>query len=1585
MTGVRGFVGAVFVFGLVASCGGPHQSPAVTVTGDGAEIVIPDGVDPSGISIGDAGKRLHDPALESVGRGWVAKPAGTTFAKPVTVRVPVSQAELAGYLARPQDLFLYTKGEGDGRFKRLPTRLVADGTMLEADVQHFSSFQVGLSTPDLCLYQGRKMDCTIEVCALSDLINSQDTIAVVAPPASDPKARAKDEADAACELAKTGFYAEAISSLGQLETDLVEDLGANLVTAGTYATIMGAIRNSEKTLLQIPTVDVTGSWVASLPIGGGLRTVAIQLLQRNDGTVMGYVFGAPAAGSLGRTVVSGKVLADQLHLNLEDADAQTTVSFAVDGTVSPKTADTPNGSDERVLQGTASDGTTTASIAWHTTSANLVEKRYTVFGAGLDDWLAVSLVTSEGTGGSSGGLISGGFLSLKCDIVGCSGDVFDLTQNLDGSATILVETRDHTQGSFTVLVTEDGSVSGTWASPPGTVPPNGSFVGYPAMGTTTAHAATMLARFGRLADDLERHADFLGYRQAGSYSPVSPYYLFDGRTAGDLLAALAGETHRFDLLQVRFSRFRNLATRWDPTQQATGPLSPSVTFQDTRSGAIGTVPLASYYDVDSVPPYDDLTHLVVIPGTDGNDDDIRIVGNQLVGRDLSLPLAPADIPAASIVPFGVHRAGATVDGTGEDHFTFRIPAASGDPSSPGPAVLAPTDLQVVFAAGGGSGQPADIVLSQTDRGSPSTPGIYLVVNTQLVPAWTTLPAFFAAGDAAHPMGTMAPELDPGNGDTVAHVVGLGVSLGFPGNLCPYWRLSDQARGQVIDMINRSPYPEQFVEPFVCNPDQAKAAPANLARAWPLQDANPEQSVKAIKFIRPTLDATPMYQYTTIDASGHETAPAPVWNLALRTANDGATRWVFTLGGDGTSTDVTASARIAVTPGEALLLIDFNSPDLPNATIYTAGTVGDPCDDGNPCTDDSLLAFGLCAHDSNSNPCFAGDFCYLDDACQDGACKHVLVSGQPVTRECDTANGFSCVAPVGCVLLQPPDQCHLPGVCDPATGQCSTPPKADGAACVLADSPCTVNTCQTGGCTAGAPVTCVSTSPCLIDGACNPSTGACEFQYALDTVQCNDIPVCMTGGHCAGGSCMGTAVACVSSNPCLVDGACNPATGACEFQNAPDTVECDDGHACTTGDHCSAGACVGTDVLCTADPCHLPGHCEPANGLCTEPTANPSAAGTPCDDNVPFTTNDRCLADATCAGNPSDCSATAPVGQVFAVNSISLGTSGTFGQGLDVDGNSATCSPSGNCSGGIDNLVAVLASTANSAIAAELATVTWGTVLMDFRNNAGPDQDFVLPLYAGRLDPRNGGCHFTAPDAQACDFTLPYYDLDASCAPMHRFMNAQIHTYDGNTGTLTAGGPGTAIPIVVPYHGQIVRGTVYDAQVSAHFVMDENQHATFVAPSIVAGAVRPADVVAVLDVLFPGSDSIIVYQNADDTLEITKGVARAMILGISPDIDTDNTGVPDAVSIAALFTAREANVGAFAKPCGTAADCNDGAPCTDDACDSVVGCLHSFNTSACDDGNECTADACVLGMCSGTPLTDGTSCALGACQAGTCTE
>jgi hypothetical protein len=123
--------------------------------------------------------------------------------------------------------------------------------------------------------------------------------------------------------------------------------------------------------------------------------------------------------------------------------------------------------------------------------------------------------------------------------------------------------------------------------------------------------------------------------------------------------------------------------------------------------------------------------------------------------------------------------------------------------------------------------------------------------------------------------------------------------------------------------------------------------------------------------------------------------------------------------------------------------------------------------------------------------------------------------------------------------------------------------------------------------------------------CDPILG-CVLVDAADGTACNDANACTTGDTCAGGSCVG---------------------------GAPPA--CDDGDACTGIETCDpAGGCVaGVPVVCTAsDQCHLAGTCDPGTGTCFNP-AKPDAST--CDDGDACTAGDVC-GGGSCAGSPVIC-------------------------------------------------------------------------------------------------------------------------------------------------------------------------------------------------------------------------------------------------------------------------------------------------------------------------------------------------------------
>jgi hypothetical protein len=256
-----------------------------------------------------------------------------------------------------------------------------------------------------------------------------------------------------------------------------------------------------------------------------------------------------------------------------------------------------------------------------------------------------------------------------------------------------------------------------------------------------------------------------------------------------------------------------------------------------------------------------------------------------------------------------------------------------------------------------------------------------------------------------------------------------------------------------------------------------------------------------------------------------------------------------------------------------------------------------CDDGNPCTNDSCSPEVGCLQEFNGAPCSDDNLCTVNDSCGGGECT----GGVPL--DCDDGNpctNDSCNPLVGCL--------HATNA-----GECD-----DSDPCTVGDS------CSGGACVGALPLECDDGNPCTND-VCLPMAGCSQTN---NQNPCNDGSKCTIDDKCSLGSCIpGAAVSCHDGNPCT-DDSCHPQEGCVHADNQE---ECDDSNACTTGDICAVGICLGEGSLecddsnpCTKDIC-LPG-----GGCLYE---NIDAA---CSDSNPCTQNDFC-SDGLCqAGLQKEC-------------------------------------------------------------------------------------------------------------------------------------------------------------------------------------------------------------------------------------------------------------------------------------------------------------------------------------------------------------
>jgi hypothetical protein len=197
----------------------------------------------------------------------------------------------------------------------------------------------------------------------------------------------------------------------------------------------------------------------------------------------------------------------------------------------------------------------------------------------------------------------------------------------------------------------------------------------------------------------------------------------------------------------------------------------------------------------------------------------------------------------------------------------------------------------------------------------------------------------------------------------------------------------------------------------------------------------------------------------------------------------------------------------------------------------------------------------------------------------------------------------------------------------APGPCAG--AADGGSCNDLNGCTQTDACAAGSCVGSNPVSCTALDQCHNAGSCQPATGTCTNPAKADGTGCTDGNACTQTDACVSGTCLGAnPVSCSALDSCHDAGTCQPATGACSNPAKPDGSACTDGNACTGTDACASGACIGSNpVTCTAlDACHDAGTCQPATG-CSNP-AKPD--GTTCDDLNDCTANDACAA-GVCTG------------------------------------------------------------------------------------------------------------------------------------------------------------------------------------------------------------------------------------------------------------------------------------------------------------------------------------------------------------------
>ena len=520
------------------------------------------------------------------------------------------------------------------------------------------------------------------------------------------------------------------------------------------------------------------------------------------------------------------------------------------------------------------------------------------------------------------------------------------------------------------------------------------------------------------------------------------------------------------------------------------------------------------------------------------------------------------------------------------------------------------------------------------------------------------------------------------------------------------------------------------------------------------------------------------------------------------------------------------------------------------------------------------------------------------------------------------------------------------LCD-GKGGCTTV-KLDGVACADGNACTDADTCVAGVCKAGPPKACDDKNVCTKDD-CQPASGC--IQAFDDGKPCEDNNLCTTDGNCKQGVCkLGTPIVCETEDACYV-GKCSLVDGKCVFAPKADGSPCTLDDACVVDAKCTNQNCVGKPKPCgDDDPCTDYAGCKKDTGCVFV------AASATCTDADACTTGDACV-DKKCVGKVLDCDDKNPCTADTcdkAKGCVAKPVTGPCddGIGCTTDDFCVNGACKGNASG--DDCTCVgddgCKDDGNKCNGTPYCVFTEKTAKCATKPGTSVACDPVDPngCTTNACNPKTGTCEAgVAMDAKACSdgskCTLGDFCKDGKCTP-----SAAKSCNDGEPCT---------VDFCDPVSGECVYEKVGDK-------CTDNDPCT-------DGDVCKAGKCA------PGPAVVCVTAN-DGPCELSKCDPKTAKCATFSLVD----GKPCEAD-GNVCTEGETCQGGNCKV-GSVKACDDGNPCTKDACDPKSGCQVSPAVGACDDGKPCTVgDACSGGKCvSGKAkiCDDGNACTGDACDA-----
>ncbi len=627
------------------------------------------------------------------------------------------------------------------------------------------------------------------------------------------------------------------------------------------------------------------------------------------------------------------------------------------------------------------------------------------------------------------------------------------------------------------------------------------------------------------------------------------------------------------------------------------------------------------------------------------------------------------------------------------------------------------------------------------------------------------------------------------------------------------------------------------------------------------------------------------------------------------------------------------------PGWSCKAVGTGGPDVSWVCISQVSNLCKPCATSADCkspggADDVCVAYG-------EEGSFCGGKCLSDEECPWGfSCSETVTVSGTSTLQCVAETG-SCPCAGKSIELALFTPCQVEnefGLCE-GKRVCTT----DGLTDCDAATP-TIEECNGLDDDCDGEVdeeTCDDDNACT-DDWCDPAEGCVHSNTGQK--ECMDGDACTIGDHCEEGVCIGTPIDCDDDNPCT-DDACD-GLGGCIFVD--NDVACDDGDPCTVADQCSSGACAGVSVPCD---CEADADCAAleddnlCNGTlvcdldnwpyhCTVAPATVIACPEPEGPDAP------CLAPS-CDPETGACSVVPGKNGVPCDDGNACTLADTCADGICVGGPEPNCNDGNPCTDDACNPAEGCFFVDNDVPCNDGDVCTVSDQCAGGVCAGGPALDCDDGDACNGIESCDSGIGCVAGDPLACDDGNPCNGIE-SCVPA----------------TGCQAGPEPVCDDGDPCNGTESCQPGVGCKPGKALVCDDGDLCNGVETCVAGEGCKPGK-------------AMVCNDNNPCTFDSCDPEDGCLFTANAADCDDGNA-----------CTLGDHCEGGKCVNDGPVA-CDDGEVCTTDSCDPKVGCLFKVNAAPCDDGDLCTTgDTCSLGECKGTgtlACDDNNPCTADSCE------